>query len=291
MFVITGATGNTGSRVAQTLLDAGKRVRLLVRKPSRAQALVDRGAEIVAGDIADAGVVARAFAGAEGIYLMSPPDLAPRDFIAERRPLMRALAQAARASGTRHVVLLSSVGAQHPNGTGPIVTLHEAEQALRATGLPVTFVRASYFMENWAAVLPVAAKDGVLPSFLPATLPFESQSARDIGSVAAQALLDGPRGTRIIELGGPRRYTPADAAAAASRVLGRPVSLVEAPLEAVVPTFTSFGMSENIADLYREMYAGVISGLVAREPGNEVKRGRTDLDAAFASLLAGRAAA
>jgi uncharacterized protein YbjT (DUF2867 family) len=285
MFVITGATGNTGSVVARKLLDAGKPVRLLVRDPVKARALVERGAEVVEGDIRDAAAVARAFSGAEGIYLLSPPDLAATDFVAERRPLMQALAQAAHKARAGHVVLLSSVGAHQVKGTGPIVTLHDAEQALRATGLPVTFVRASYFMENWAPVLPVAQKDGVLPSFLPASVSFPSVSVRDIGPAAAQALLAGPRGTRIIELAGPRSYVPGDVSAAAARVLGRPVSLAESPLDAVVPTFTSFGLSENIATLYRELYAGLISGLVAPEPSQELQRGPTDIDAALAALL------
>jgi uncharacterized protein YbjT (DUF2867 family) len=286
MYVVTGATGNTGSVVARQLLEAGKKVRLLVRDPAKAEALAAKGAEIVRGDLTDNAAVTRAFTGATGVYLMSPPDLTTNDFIAERSRLMGTLAATARAAGVGHVVLLSSLGAEHAEGTGPIRTVRAAEQALEATGLPVTVVRAAYFLSNWAGVLPVAQKDGVLPSFLPADLAMPMIAVNDIGPVAARALLDGPRGRRIIELAGPREVTPADVAAAAAKALQRPVKVVEAPLEAVVPTFMSFGISENVAGLYREMYQGVRAGkLVVGGAGNELVRGPTSLDDGIRALL------
>jgi uncharacterized protein YbjT (DUF2867 family) len=287
MFVITGATGHTGSAVARTLLDAGQRVRVLVRDPARAQELASRGAEVVPGDLADGDAVARALAGASGLYLLSPPDVTSASFVAERSALLGRLAGAARAAGVGHVVFLSSIGAQHGQGNGPIRTVHAGEQALRATGLPVTFLRPAYFLENWAAVLPAARQDGVLPSFLPAALSIPTVAVRDVGPVAAQALLDGPRGTRIIELGGPREVSAEDVAAAAGKLLRRPVKVAEAPLDAVVPTFTSFGMSGDVAALFREMYQGLRSGHVAwQAQGTERLRGSTSVEEGVRGLLA-----
>jgi uncharacterized protein YbjT (DUF2867 family) len=286
MYVITGATGNTGSVVARALLEAGREVRVLVRDPAKAEPLARLGAQVVQGELGDGAAVARAFAGAKGIYLMSPPDLTSNAFLAERKQLMTRLVNAAREARAGHVVLLSSVGAQHAGGTGPIETVAQAERALEASGLPATFVRAAYFMENWGSVLPVARKDGVLPSFLPASLTVPMVATRDIGQVAARALLEGPRGRRVIELAGPRELTPAEVATAAGRVLGKPVTLVEAPLTAVVPTFTSFGLSADIAGLFREMYQGLISGKVAFEGGAaEAVRGPTEIDTVLAGLL------
>jgi uncharacterized protein YbjT (DUF2867 family) len=286
MYVVTGATGNTGSVVARQLLEAGKKVRLLVRDPVKAQALAAQGAEIVRGDLTDADAVARAFAGATGLYLMSPPDLTSTDFIAERTKLMGKLATITKAAGVGHVVLLSSLGAEHAEGTGPIRTVRAAEKALESTGLPVTFVRAAYFLSNWAGVLPVARQDGVLPSFLPAALVSPTVAVNDIGPVAARALLEGPRGRRVIELAGPREVAPADVAAAVAKVLQRPVKVAEAPLEAVVPTFKSFGISENVAELYREMYQAIRAGkLVLGGPGNELVRGPTSLEDGVRALL------
>jgi uncharacterized protein YbjT (DUF2867 family) len=286
MFVVTGATGHTGSVVARTLLQAGRKVRVLVRDPAKAQPLAALGAEVVRGELTDQRSVKSALAGAEGLYLLSPPDMTARDFIAERSKLMGELAATIGEARVPHVVLLSSIGAQQPSGTGPILTVRAGEQALLATGLPVTFLRPAYFLQNWASVLPVAVKDGVLPSFLPASKTYPMISVHDIGPVAAQALLDGPRGTRIIELCGPRDLSPDDVAAIVAKLVGRPVKVAEAPLAAVVPTFTSFGISENIASLYQQMYAGMISGLVTfAGQGTEFRRGPTSAEDTLRALL------
>ena len=280
MFVITGATGNTGSVAALALLDAGKQVRVVVRNAAKAKELAARGAEVVEADLTDESAMIRAFEGADGVYLLSPPDVTLADFFAVRKKLVDSLARAVKAAAVKHVVFLSSAGAQHGSGTGIIVSTYAGEQALRATGLPVTFVRAAYFVDNWASVLQPAQQDGVLPSFIAASRAIPMVASRDIGATIARALLDGPRGTRIIELGGPAEVSPADVAAALSKILGRPVNVAEAPLEAAVPTLTSFGFSRSVAEGFREMFEGIANGKVSWEGGSaEAVRGTTSLEA------------
>jgi uncharacterized protein YbjT (DUF2867 family) len=284
MFVITGATGNTGSVAAKTLLAAEKKVRVVVRDATKAQGLASLGAEVFVADLTDQAALERAVEGAEGVYFISPPDVRSNDFVAERKALTeQQVATFARAK-LPHVVLLSSVGAQHPDGTGPIRTVHNAEQQLRRAGIPSTFVRASLFVENFAAVLQPVKQDGVLPSFIAIDEPTAMVSTADIGKTAAQALLEGPRGVRVIELAGPTDVTPAEAAATFAKILGRPVQAVNAPLSAVVPTFTSFGISQNVAELFQEMYAGFASGKVVAE-SLPVTRGTTTLEETLRGLL------
>jgi uncharacterized protein YbjT (DUF2867 family) len=285
MFVITGATGNTGSVAAAALLEAGKQVRVVVRNALKAKDLAARGAEVVEADLNDERALVEAFQGAEGVYLLSPPDVTLADFFAERKKLVDGLARAVKAAGVGHVVFLSSTGAQHSSGTGMIVSTYAGEQALRATGLPVTFVRAAYFVENWASVLQAARQDGVLPSFIAASRAIPMVASRDIGTTVARALLDGPRGTRIIELAGPSEVSPAQVAATLSQLLGRTVNVVEVPLEAAVPTFTSFGFSNSVAEGFREMLEGIANGKVSWEGGSaEAARGTTQLEAALSTL-------
>ena len=284
MFVITGATGHTGSVAAETLLAAGQSVRVVVRDAAKAARLKALGAEVFVADLGDAQALARAVRGARGVFLISPPDLGARDFIRERQRLTQQQVDTLAAEKVPHVVLLSSIGAHQPAGTGPIASTRNAEQQLRASGLPATFVRAAYFVENWSAVLGAARGDGVLPSFIRADQRIPQVGTLDIGKTIAQALLDGPRGVRVIELSGPSDVSPNDVAAALARVLGKPVKVVEAPLEAVVPTFTSFGASEDIAKLFREMYEGIARGTVAPEPGEHV-RGTTPLETTLRALL------
>ena len=285
MYVITGATGHSGSVAAQTLLAAGKKVRVLVRDASKAKALADQGAEVFVGELYDEAALTKALTGAAGVFLLSPPDLVSQDFLNERKKLTDLYARAIQAAKVPHAVFLSSVGAQHASGTGLILTTHAGEVALRGSGVPVTFVRAAYFAENWAAVLHPAQQDGVLPTFLAANRKIPMVATEDIGKTVARALLDGPRGVRIIELSGPTDLSPNEVAETLGRVLGRAVKPVEAPLEAVVPTFTSFGMSGYIAEKFREMYEGIANGKVAFEGhGAEAVRGTTTLEATLRAL-------
>ncbi|HEY0466076.1 MAG TPA: NmrA family NAD(P)-binding protein, partial [Polyangiaceae bacterium] len=281
MFVITGATGNTGSVAAEALLDAGKRVRAVVRNAAKAKHLAARGAELVEADLSDEAALVEAFRGADGVYLLSPPDVTLADFFTVRKQLVHGLARAVKAAAVKHVVFLSSAGAQHSAGTGMIVSTYAGEPALRATGLPVTFVRAAYFMDNWASVLTPAQKDGLLPSFIAASRAIPMVASRDIGKTVARALLDGPRGTRIIELGGPREVSPAEVAATLSKILEREVKVAELPLEAALPTFSSFGFSQSVAEGFREMFQGIENGKVSWEGGRaEAARGTTSLETA-----------
>lgn len=284
MYLITGATGHTGTVAAETLLSAGKKVRLFVRDAAKASRLAARGAEIAVGDLADPAALGQAARGAEGVFLLSPPDLRAKDFLAERKALTQAQVNALAKEKVPHVVLLSSLGAEHAAGTGPIVSTHNAEEQLRAAGLSATFVRAGFFIENWASVIPVAQKDGVLPSFIPGDLAAPMVDTRDIGKTLAEALLEGPRGTRVIELGGPQDVTPRQVAAALGKILGKNVALVEPPLDAVVPTFTSFGMSENIAGLFREMYQAMRDGKIG-SAGGEKRRGTISLEDSLKALI------
>jgi uncharacterized protein YbjT (DUF2867 family) len=284
MFVITGATGHTGSVAAEALLLAGKQVRVVVRDAAKAERLKGLGAEVFVADLADPGALGRAARGATGVYLLSPPDHAAKDFIAERKPLTQGWIDALAAEKVPHVVLLSSIGAQLPSGSGPILSLRNAELQLRASGLPSTFVRAAYFVENWGAVVHPVKSDGVLPSFIAADRRIAQVGTVDIGRAVAQALLDGPRGVRVIELAGPSEVSPNDVAETFARILGKPVKVVEAPLAAVVPTFTSFGASENIAALYRDLFAAIAQGALVPEPGEQL-RGKTPLETTLRALL------
>ena len=147
-------------------------------------------------------------------------------------------------------------------------------------------MRASYFQENWGAALGALAQ-GIVPTFVPKT--FASRRSRPRTSVALSPRRSSKvhrAGRRVtIELAGPRDYTGEDVAAALAEITGKPVIAQEAPLDAVVPTFTSFGMSTAVATLYREMYAGIMSGRVAPESGNRNVRGAVGIKDTLAALL------
>jgi uncharacterized protein YbjT (DUF2867 family) len=273
MFTVFGATGNTGSVVLERLLAAGKQVRAVVRSKDAKI----RATELAVGDVTDPAFVAKALAGAEGAYLLLPPDLKSNDVVGRNRGIADAYAAGLSAAKVPHAVFLSSVGSQLPSGTGPIVTTHYGEVALGKLATKLTFVRAAYFMENVLANAYPMKADGVLPVFGGGeTYPFPMVATRDIGETAAAALLAPPSATEWIELHGPRDYSMVDAAATASQILGRPVTAKALPIEQMVPTLTKLGMSENMAGLYREMTEAFGKGLGFEGKGRTVK-GKVEL--------------
>lgn len=279
MFTVFGATGNTGSVVASELLAAGKKVRVAVRDPKKVEALAARGAEVVTVDVLDAKSVAKALAGAEGAYLLTPPDPQARDLVGRGRAMLDGFVTALAESPVKHAVLLSSIAAQHPAGTGPIVIPHHGEQVLgKVKGTSFTFVRAAYFMENLLAYAHPMRGDGVLPVFGGGEgVKFPMIATHDIGVVAAGALLSPPTSTQVIELEGPEPYSFEDAAAAASAIMGKPVKALALPLDAMVPALTQVGLSENVAGLYREMTEGMAKGLMTFEGKGTHVRGKVTL--------------
>jgi uncharacterized protein YbjT (DUF2867 family) len=287
MYVIAGVTGNTGSVVADALLSKGKKVRVIVRDASKGEAWRKKGAEVAVATLDDAKSLAAALAGAQSAYLLSPPDLASNSFLAERRKTADAIAEAIDAAHVPHVVFLSSIGAQHESGTGIIASVAYAERRLAKTSAKTTFLRAGAFVENFAAVLP-AAKNGVLPSFVPADIAIPTVATQDIGAAAANALLEGPPAgkTQIIELAGPRDLSANDVAQILSKIVGKPVAVQVGPTSAVVPTYTGYGISADVADLFRGMYVGMADGKVAFEGnGARLLRGSTEAETSFRKLL------
>jgi len=290
MFVIIGANGNTGRVAAETLIEGHQAVRVVLRDERTAAAWQAKSAEVVHGSLEDVASLERAFVGARGVYLLLPPDNASNDTRTRARRLFGNVAQALTQAKVPHVVLLSSISAQHADGNGPIAALHIGEQILGAIpGLARTFLRASSFLENHAAVLGAVTGHGILPTFLPADLTYAQISTADIGRFAAKALVEPATAgeTRVWNLAGAVDASERDVAAVIGAILGREIPVVENPLAAVVPTFTGFGLSEHVAGLYREMYEGIVSGHIAFVAGEPVLRGSEGPREVLGRMLAG----
>ena len=287
LIAVAGVTGNTGSAAAQTLLERGARVRVLVRSEEKGRVWKERGAEVAVTDITDADSLAAGLAGVDGAYLLSPPDLQVEDFVENRKRIVEAARAGIEKSGVPHVAYLSSVGAQHAEGTGVIRSAYYAEQALGTLETATTFVRAAAFIENWAAVLQMVTSEAMLPTmWSPADLKIGHVATLDIGRTAAEALLEGPKDrNHRIELAGPEDLSPDDVAAIFTDLLGRDVSVALIPSEAQVAAFSAFA-SQSVAENFHEMYRGFESGKVAWEGGDaQFVRGTTTAREVFALLL------
>jgi len=271
MYVILGASGNTGSIIANSLLSAGKKVRVVGRDAGRLQRFVDRGAEAFTADLSDAAALTKAFTGARAAYLLLPPAKSRED--QERDS--DAIAKAVKESGLRYAVHLSSYGAQVPEGTGPVAGLHSSEQKLNAIGgLNVLHLRAAYFMENNLAAIGMIHGMGVFGNALLPGLKIPMAATRDVGDYAAQRLLHLDfSGKQTRELLGERDLSMREATAVIARGIDKSdLRYQQFPYDQVQQALTQLGVPPKGAAMYIEMYksinAGVLVPLEPRSPEN-----------------------
>ena len=285
MFVVVGATGNTGSAVVETLLSRKQSVRIVVRSADKGEAWKAKGAEIAVASLDDVSALAKAFEGTKGVYLLVPPNYGAAAWLVDQRARMDCTADAVRKSGIGHVVFLSSIGGHIAEGTGPIRAARYGEQVLGGAVKNLTILRPCYFMDNWAPVLGAAKGQGVLPTFIAPQAMVPMISARDIGRVGAEQLIAGGKGKQIVELAGPEDYSPDQVAVALGQILGKSVTAQHAPLSAVVPTFKSFGFSDEAAKLFEEMYTSFSTGAIGYEHPATIVRGTITLAEALRGMV------
>ena len=266
MYVILGANGNTGSIIANFLLSKDKKVRVVGRDTERLQRLVRKGAEAFKADVSDAAALTNAFGGARAAYLMLPP-LNSRE---EQERQSDAIAKAAKESGLRYAVHLSSYGAHVPEGTGPVAGLHSSEQKLNAiSDLNVLHLRAAYFMENNLAAIDMIHGMGRFGHALLPDLKLPMIATRDIGDFAAQRVLELDfSGKQTRELLGDRDLSMVEATAVIGRGIGKPdLRYEQFSYDQVRQALTQMGFSPKKAAVYIEMFEAINAGiLAAQEP-------------------------
>lgn len=251
-FLITGATGDIGSRVVDHLLKKGVRPRLLVRNAEKAQARFGGRVDIFAGDLADAASLGAALTGVDSVFLLnSGPQI----------PLLDALAaEAARCAEVKHIVKLSSIDVEQGLAIG---AWHEkGEAAIRASGVPFTFVRPSGFMANLLAWAPSIRGEGVLR-----TCTGDGRRAfidsNDIAEVVAHALINRDSIGEALGLTGPDAVTFAEAAATIGAAIDKPVRFEPIDEEEAIRRFAAAGNSPEEVDAHRALWRAIRHGRLA----------------------------
>ncbi len=263
MYVITGATGNTGSVIANELLAKGQQVRVIGRNESRLRPLADKGAEPFVADLTDQAGLRRAFSGAKAVYAMIPPDISQADVLAYQSRICEAIAGALEQAAIKYVVSLSSIGADKPEGLVPVVGLRRFEQRLnRISGLNVLHLRPGYFMENTLGQVCPIQTLGFSAGPLNPDLKIPMIATCDIGMAAADALLKLEfTGQQTRELLGQRDLTMTEAAEIIGKAIGLPqLEYRRSSDEQVRQSLTQMGMSLNMANLLLEMSDALNSG-------------------------------
>jgi uncharacterized protein YbjT (DUF2867 family) len=265
LVAITGATGNIGKALALDLLGRGVRVRAVARRGEALAPLAAKGAEAHAGDLGDAAFLADAFRGADAAFAMIPPHVTAPDVRAYQRRIGGHLADALAKARVARVVLLSSVGAGLPSGTGPIAGLHEMEERLaKMEGIASVSLRAAFFMENHIAGIPLIKSAGINGSAARGDVPLPMVATRDVAAAAAD-LLAAPAfaGHATRDVFGPRDYTHREATAILGAAIGKPALVyVEFSYEDFRKAIVGMGFSESVAGVFVEMYEAFNSGRI-----------------------------
>jgi uncharacterized protein YbjT (DUF2867 family) len=290
LILVTGATGNTGSGLVPALLAAGARVRALVHTAGKAEALRKQGAEVVVADLSDPAALDVAVAGVDRIYmcLFNGPEQANHG---------RNLIAAARKAGRPHIVHHAASGSDRSR---IIRDIDEVESVLRASGLPWTILRPTFYLQNTMMAIPTVQGHGAI--YLPMKQGRMAMTdVRDIVDVAAHVLLS-PEGMRAHEgktytLTTPETFTIADFAGALGAAIGKPVSYVDVPISAARDSMVGMGMDPWIVDGYMELFEGFADNWGDKTSSDIQKllgrpaRGLREFVADFKGAFAGAAAA
>lgn len=248
MLVITTPTGDIGHQVVQQLLDGGEPVRVIVRDPARLAPRVREQAEVVTGSHDDPAVVGRAFAGADAVFWLVPPN--PRvdnvtDYYLDfTRPACAAITEA----GVPRVVAVSTLGEGIVKNGGPLSAALAMDELIESTGAGYRSLRMPFFMDNFLRQLAPIRDQGVFFLASTADRRLATVATRDIAAVAAGLLTDrGWTGREGVPVAGPDDLSPDQMAAVMSEVLGRPVRCQQVPLERYKASMLERGMSEGTA--------------------------------------------
>jgi NAD(P)H dehydrogenase (quinone) len=286
MYAITGISGQVGSAVARSLLAARQPVRAVVRDLNKGARWLRLGAELAVADLSDTEALVDAFSGVDGVFILLPPVFDPAPGFAESQALIDSLRVALERARPRKVVALSTIGADaaRPN---LLTVLRRMEQSFASLALPVTFLRAAWFMENAAWDLPAAAS-GVIHSFLqPLDRRIAMISTEDLGRTAAALLREGFTGHRIVELESARRVSPNDVAAAFEEALHHPVRAQVVPRDQWEGLFRAQGMRYPLPRM--QMIDGFNEGWIDFTGENsDARKGAIDINQAIRAMVEAR---
>jgi len=250
VIVVAGGTGTLGTRLVPRLAEAGLEVRVLTRDPARARHLAGPGVEVVCGDVRNPAQVARAVRGAGMVIsavhgFAGPGRVSPATV--DRAGNANLIGAAARSGAA--FILVSVAGAAPDHPIGLFRAKRAAEDMLRASGLPWTIVRATAFMETWAAIMSrMLQSSGKIVVFGRGDNPVNFVSATDVAALIARAVTDpGLRG-QVMELGGPDNLTFNQVAAILQEATGRHAPVRHIPRPALrAMTWLTAGIKPALA--------------------------------------------
>ncbi len=269
MIVITAPAGLIGHQVLGNVLGSGESVRVIARDPSRLPAKVRGRVEVVRGSHGDIGVVDQAFAGADAVFWLVPPDPHADSAEAAYVDFTRPAGEAFKRHGVQRVVGISALGrgtaaAAH---AGLVTASLAMDDLIAGTGVSYRALTMPSFMDNLLRQVPAIKDRGLFGTPVCGDRKLPSCATRDIAAAAARLLTDGSwSGVGHVAVLGPEDLSFTDMAQIMSEVLGQPVRYQQIPGQALKDRLTAAGMSDPMAQATADMMTAKDQGLDNAEP-------------------------
>ncbi|KAA8885409.1 NAD(P)H-binding protein [Nocardia colli] len=270
MIVITAPTSNIGSHLLNLLLDENssrtEELRVIVRDPAKLSAPVRARVDVVTGSHGDAEVVDRAFAGADAVFWLLPPNPQAPSLDVAFSDFTRPAAKAFTANGIGHVVGVSALGRGTPGAAraGLVTASLAADDLIAGTGVAYRALANPSFMDNLLRQVVSIRDNGVFTDIVDADHKAPTAATRDIAAAAAGLLLDRSwTGFDEVPVLGPEDLSSNDLARIMSEVLGRPVRYERQSADDFRATMTGYGSSEAFVAGYVDMMRAKDDGLDA----------------------------
>ena len=267
-FTIIGGAGHISKIIVENLLQGGQQVTTVARDPKHVEELVAKGAKAAIGSVEDVTFLTKAFAGADVVYTMVPPNFAAADWLGWISQQGKNYAEAIKANGVKYVVNLSSVGGHLPAGAGPISGLHAVEQALNALAdVNVRHLRPGYFYQNLLSNIDLAKKMNIIgANFGAADFRLVMTTPADIAEVATEELLLHKFSGHSVKYIASDERTTDDIARVLGESIGKPdLRWVIFGDEDARNAMVTAGLSLEAAKNYAEMNKGLRTGIVLED--------------------------
>ncbi|MFD0699000.1 NAD(P)H-binding protein [Paenibacillus sp. GCM10027628] len=266
MIVITTPTGQIGRQILDIVLDSAEAIRVIARDPSRLPLHMRERVEVVQGSHDDIDVVTQAFAGADSVFWLVPPD--PRAVSIQSHILNFTLpvCEAVNSQGVKRVIGVSSLGRGIAKNAGQISAIFAMDDLIESTGVNYRSLCMPGFMENMLWQVEPIKRQGMFFYPMSEDRKVPTCATRDIAVVAAKLLLDHTwSGQDRVPVLGPENLSFNDMAQIMSEVLERQVRFQQIPGEAYKATLIQHGMSEAWAQGLINMANAVDQGLYNSE--------------------------
>jgi uncharacterized protein YbjT (DUF2867 family) len=267
VIVITTPTGQIGRQVLDNVLGSADAIRVLVRDPSRLPSPARERVEVMQGSMDDIDVVTAAFAGADCVLWLVPPNPRAHSIQSHVLDFIEPVCEAINRQGVRRVVAVSSLGRGVAKNAGQISAIFAMDDLIESTGVAYRSLQPPGFMENTLAQVEAIKRQGMFFSPISGDRMIPTCATRDIAAIAAKLLLDDSwSGQDDIHILGPEDLSHNDMAQIMSEVLERPVRFQQVPADGYKTTLMQHGMTGAWAQGLVDMAAAVDRGIYNVEP-------------------------